>query len=67
MVKKRCYPVLLLGCSVMAITTGFELVNLGSIPSTPTSYIAFVYWTGHVGFQLMDTGSNPVRDANLFR
>ena len=27
-------------------------------------YIAFVYWTGHVGFQLMDTGSNPVRDAN---
>ena len=28
------------------------------------NYIAFVYWTGHVGFQLMDTGSNPVRDAN---
>ena len=27
----------MLGCSVMAITAGFELVNLGSIPSTPTS------------------------------
>ena len=28
----------MLGCSVMAITAGFELVNLGSIPSTPTSF-----------------------------
>ena len=47
-------------------TTDFDSVSLGSIPNAPAKfYIAFVYWTGHVGFQLIDTGSNPVRDANF--
>ena len=35
--KKKMHPVLLLGCRIVANTTGFELVYLGSIPSTSAS------------------------------
>jgi hypothetical protein len=35
---KKMHSVLISGYSVMIITAGFELANLGLIPSTPTIY-----------------------------
>ena len=56
----------LLGCSVMAITTGFELVNLGSIPSTPTKFYRHSIMNNTLRYERGNRGLIPFGGTNCF-